>query len=573
MACSSPGPCRKARRCELGEKRLAVETEDHPFDYASFEGVIPEKEYGAGNVIVWDCGVYSPDEGQQYSFGNREEARGARAHRARAGQAELLPARREAERLVRAGAHLAADKQWLLLKHKDRFAQRPATCSRAAIPCSPATRSTTRRAGRTPEPHRRRACSRPTGPPETMPKKLAPDARRDRRQRAHSDPQLAVRAEARWLSRHRLHRQDGDGAPRLPPRHRSHAVLSRSRRRPRRAGRRLHDPRWRDRRARCDDGRPSFNALQNRAQLKTPQEIADAQRKAPVVFCVLRPAAFRRPQSARRAIHRSAPLSRRNACCRPRICSSCTRPTTPRSSTQRRSPAASKASSPSARTARISPANARAHWLKIKATQTAEFVVGGYTKGKGAREPLGALLLGYWAGSKLHYAGHVGSGLDDDVVAQLLERFAQLDAQGFTVRREAAAASAHHLARAESSSSKSASTTGRRTACCARRCSCACATTSTPTDDQGMSRRRRSARKPARRARRRRRQTKSARSSQQLESEAKQLDLNVGKREHPAHQSRSRVLAGRSALQAAGHHQARPHPLSRSASRLTCCRI
>lgn len=99
------------------DKRMAVHVEDHPIAYNQFEGQIPEKQYGAGKVIIWDKGIWTPliDPHEGYRKGSLKfELRGHKLH----GRWALVRMK---------GGRYGSEKQepWLLIKEKDEYA-RPA---------------------------------------------------------------------------------------------------------------------------------------------------------------------------------------------------------------------------------------------------------------------------------------------------------------------------------------------------------------------------------------------------------------------------------------------------------------
>jgi bifunctional non-homologous end joining protein LigD len=397
------------------DKRMAVAVEDHPFEYASFEGVIPEREYGAGGVIVWDCGVYSPDENRQYSFGDREEAQ----QRVRAGikqgklsfflRGEKLKGSFALVRTKTAG-------QWLLIKHKDPLASdRDVLLNDRSVVSALTLEALS--AGESP-PRAEAARLVPSGPLESMPSSLAPMLAQTG-DGARSDPDWLYEPKLDGYrvivfingTAVRLQSRNGiDLTARFPEIASALAAQA--------IDRMILDG---EIVALGPDGRPSFNALQKRAQLGSAREIADAQRHAPaILMCFdllhiagvnLRPAPY---------------TDRRRYLLQCLVPSKHIQVTHASADAQMLYQAAIAAGYEGIvakrRDSIYQPGQRAATWLKVRPVHSAELVVGGFTKGKGSREPLGALLLGYWEGGRLKYAGHVGSGLDDAALAELRRR-------------------------------------------------------------------------------------------------------------------------------------------------------
>jgi bifunctional non-homologous end joining protein LigD len=88
-------------------KRLAMETEDHPIEYNRFEGVIPEGEYGAGTVMIWDHGAWAPEVEDVDRALAKGDLKFTLHGKKLTGSWVLVRTR---------------DRQWLLIKHRDQSA-------------------------------------------------------------------------------------------------------------------------------------------------------------------------------------------------------------------------------------------------------------------------------------------------------------------------------------------------------------------------------------------------------------------------------------------------------------------
>jgi bifunctional non-homologous end joining protein LigD len=94
-------------------KRLAMQVEEHPLEYGSFEGVIPEGEYGGGTVMVWDNGEWVPESDDIAAALQKGDLKFTLHGKKLNGSWVLVRTR---------GFGSKPDKSWLLIKHRDKFA-------------------------------------------------------------------------------------------------------------------------------------------------------------------------------------------------------------------------------------------------------------------------------------------------------------------------------------------------------------------------------------------------------------------------------------------------------------------
>ncbi len=430
------------------EKRLAVQVEDHPLDYADFEGTIPAGEYGGGTVMVWDTGHWTPE-------GNAAEG-------LREGKLKLSLAGKK----LRGGfmlVRLARDRgkstkpQWLLIKERDEFASDDDILT--SHPNSAKTGRTLDEIANGAKPRRRatKTASTKRSAKKRAPRKATTGKTSARSRRKTTDDETA----SQWQSLPGVKR-----APLRMPRQPQLATLVTS---PPRGEAWLHE-------LKLDGYRMLCRIEHGRARLisRRGQDWTDQMRPVAVAAALLSVdeavldgevvvldehgvSHFQLLQQAlgvagkrERLIYYvfdllylngwsfldAATLDRKRALAT----------IVP---TNEKSPGLIRLSEHllgdgiefhqhactaglegiiSKRVAAPYQQGRTAEWVKIKCRQSQEMVIGGFTRPGGSRVGFGALLVGHYTpDGKLHYAGRVGTGFDTQLLRDLRRRLLKLE--------------------------------------------------------------------------------------------------------------------------------------------------
>jgi bifunctional non-homologous end joining protein LigD len=385
------------------EKRLAIEVEDHPLDYAGFEGTIPEGQYGAGTVMLWDRGAWSPE-----------------SDAARALKDGMLKFRLEGQRLkgrwmlVRS-KRAAKQPQWLLIKERDGEAS-------AGVPAE--TFGTSVTTGRTMDEISAGKPAKANLAPALAPIQAA--SLKDARGSAMPvkiKPQLALPAEQAPEGTDWFHEVKFDGY-RLLIYCKDDTIKVRSR----------NGLDWTSKladiaaavreRLRVDavlDGEAVLLDSRGVSDFQALQNAIHNRRSKSLIFM-----AFdlpwcdghdltRTPLEQRRALLREIIGSRQEGRLRfsehvegngPAALERCCEGGLEGIVSKKRGSAYAQARSPS--------------WRKVKCFNQQEFVIGGFSAPEGIREQLGALLIGYYADDgALRFAGKVGTGFSSETLRKL----------------------------------------------------------------------------------------------------------------------------------------------------------
>ena len=388
------------------DKRLAVMTEDHPLEYGDFEGTIPEGNYGAGTVIIWDTGDYAPE-------GERSPA-----EQVAGGEIKfVLRGKKLAGSFVLVKLKPRADSkgnEWLLIKHDDAHADESFDVD--ALPDSAVTGRTLDevRQGLPPDQAGQSSVSTLEGAePAPMPREIRPMLG-TLVEKPFSDPDwlfelkwdgvraLAFVDEGDYRLESRMGHDMTDRYPELAP---LPELLS---------GRQMVldgeivvlD----------EKGRSDFERLQSRMHVSKPSKGQIEQ--APVVFYVfdllylngydLRPVALaERKRLLQQAMKSRDPLRYSDHVLE---------------KGEELFELASRHGAEGVVGKQIhSPyvMGRASEWVKLKVTSEVDAVVGGYTSPAGGREHFGSLLLGLYQGRTLNFIGAVGSGFNDRTLAEI----------------------------------------------------------------------------------------------------------------------------------------------------------